>query len=194
MTDSISKSVIQPKENDYEERQIPSEHLDDEKAWYLVHCKPNAERMAFRNLENQGFSVFLPLQETTHRRNVSFRTQIRPLFPGYIFVAQNPFSSQLYKVNNTRGVTRLVSLAVEPTPVPTSIMKQLFLRCNKTGVFQQSASLGIGEDVKIIKGSLTGSIAKIIKVEPSQRVHLLFHFMGRESTVEIDVAGVVPTS
>lgn len=194
MTDTISNNLNQAENGAHKKKLMSTNHLDDSKTWYLVHCKPNAEQMALRNLENQGFSVFLPLQKMTNRQNLTFRTKTRPLFPGYIFVAQNHLSSQLHKVNNTRGVARIVRLSNEPTSVPTSIMRQLFACCDETSVFQQSALLNVGEDVKIIQGSLTGSIAKIIKIEPSQRVHLLFHFMGQESTLEIDVAGVVPVS
>lgn len=129
----------------------------------------------------------------TYRRGASFQTQIKPLFPGYIFVAQKRLSGQWHKVDNTRGVARIVRLGSNPTPVPSTIMEQLFARCDKTSVFRPIVSLDVGDDVRITQGSLTGSIGKIVKIEPNQRVHLLFHFMGQESTLEIDSADVVPT-
>ena len=57
--------------------------------WFLAQCKPNSHNVAKRNLVRQGFSVFLPLQETTRRARGRFVTQMRPLFPGYLFVVLN---------------------------------------------------------------------------------------------------------
>jgi len=87
-----------------------------------------------------------------------------------------------------------VRLAAEPTPVPPTIMDQLFARCDATGVFQQSATLVAGDDAKITQGPFAGAIAKIIEIDPNQRVHLLLDFMGQTSTLTIDAAGVAPTS
>ena len=130
----------------------------------------------------------------TYRRGASFQTKLKPLFPGYIFVAQKRFSGQFHKISNTRGVARIVRFGSNPTPVPSTIMEQLFARCDKKSVFRPIVSLDVGDDVKIAQGSLTGSIGKIIKIEPNHRVHLIFRFMGQESTLEIDLADVAPTA
>ena len=76
------------------------------------------------DLENQDFPTFLPLQKLTRRKGTAFETQLRPLFPGYMFVAQDPTAGRWRKINHTRGVARLVRLAAEPTPVPATIMDQ----------------------------------------------------------------------
>ena len=72
MIDPIPRSPNQPIERDNKNKNLPTYHLDDCQAWYLVHCKPNAEQMALRNLENQGFSVFLPLQKMIKTRSLLF--------------------------------------------------------------------------------------------------------------------------
>ena len=194
MSAPLPSSPNQPKESGDMCGQASAHHLAAGQVWYLVHCKPNGEQMALRNLENQDFPTFLPLQKLTLRKGTAFKTQFRPLFPGYIFVAQDPTAGRWHKINNTRGVARLVRLAAEPTPVPATIMDQLFARCDATGVFQQSATLIAGDDAKITHGPFAGAIAKIIEIDPNQRVHLLLDFMGQTSTVTIDAAGVAPTS
>jgi transcriptional antiterminator RfaH len=194
MSDPLPSSQTRPKESGDMGGQSPAPHLAAPQVWYLVHCKPNGEQMALRNLENQDFSAFLPLQKLTRRKGTAFQTELRPLFPGYMFVAQDPTAGQWRKINNTRGVARLVRLAAEPTPVPPTIMDQLFARCDATGVFQQSATLVAGDGVKITQGPFAGAITKIIEIDPNQRVHLLLDFMGQTSTLTIDAAGVAPTS
>ena len=194
MNKPLSSSLNQPKAKDHSEGCLPVHYIKDGQAWYLVHCKSNSEKMALRNLDNQGFSSFMPLQEVTRRRGVTFQTKLKPLFPGYIFVAQNPFAGQWRKINNTRGVARLVSLGAGPTPVPPTIMNQLFERCDATGIFQQSVNLVTGDNVKISQGPFSGTIGKIIEIEPDQRVHLLFNFMGQTSKLELDITAVAPAN
>lgn len=194
MKNTFYNEPDQPKENDYrEECSLVGYHTSDQ-AWYLVQCKPNSEKVALRNLKNQGFFAFLPMQNLTRRKGAAFETKLLPLFPGYIFVSQEPAAGQWRKINNTRGVARLVCLAADPTPVPQTIMDQLFARCDTTSVFQQSANLVAGDDAKITQGPFAGSIGKIIDIAPDQRVHLLFNFMGQKSTLTIDGAAVISTS
>jgi len=189
MKDSLYGFRLQPKGNDSSERPLKN-NLAAGQLWYLVHCKPNGEQMALRNLRTQNFLAFLPLQKLTSRRGTAFQTQLRPLFPGYMFVAQDPAAGQWRKINNTRGVARLVSIAAYPTPVPTIIMNQLFERCDKTGIFQQSMNLVAGEKVKITQGPFSGAMGKITEIEPSRRVHLLLDFMGQKSSLTVDIASV----
>lgn len=193
MKDILYRSPKHPKENDNRKRSL-AYHFAAGQVWYLVHCKPNGEQMALRNLENQDFSAFLPLQELTRRNDAAFQTRLRPLFPGYIFVAQDPTAGQWRKINNTRGVARLVCFAAKPTPVPLTIMEQLFEQCDATGVFQQCTNLVAGNNAKITQGPFVDSIGTIIDIDPEQRVNLLLDFMGQKSTLTIDSTSVMPTS
>lgn len=193
MNKSLFISQNQPKGNDCRKLSLTND-IDARYAWYLVHCKPNSEQIALRNLENQNFHAFLPLQKITNRKSSSFQTRTRPMFPGYMFVAQDPVAGQWRKINNTRGVARIVCLAAEPTPVPLLIMNELFERCDANGVFQRSEKLVNGDNVKIAQGPFSGMIGKIIDIEPSQRVHLLLDFLGQKSRIAIDGRGIIPIS
>lgn len=85
------------------------------------------------------------------------------------------------KNKNTRGVGPLVYFAAEERrPVPSKIMKQLFERCNVTGVSQQSAKLATGDNARIYQGPSWSTIGEIISIEPNQRIHFLPDFMGQK--------------
>lgn len=193
MTYTLPDSAKQPKEINNKREQSAENNIDAGQSWYLVHCKPNGEKIALRNLENQGFSSFLPLQKLTSRKGAVFKTKLRPLFPGYIFVAQEPASGHWRKINSTRGVSRLVCLGTEPTPVPPTIIEQLLVRCDKKGVFTQSSALVAGTDAKITQGPFAGAVAKIVEIDACLRVHLLLDFMGQKSMLKIDATSVAPT-
>ena len=58
--------------------------------WSLIQFKPNSHRLAERNLHRQGFDTFLPKQKITRIKASRFVGDLKPLFPGYMFVSVNP--------------------------------------------------------------------------------------------------------
>ena len=60
MRDSLPDSAQQPKKINYKGKQSAAHNIDAGQSWYLVHCKPNGENIALRNLENQGFYTLSP--------------------------------------------------------------------------------------------------------------------------------------
>jgi len=99
----------------------------------LAQLKPNYANIADKNLKRQGFQTFLPMEEETRQRGGKFVTAMRPLFPGYIFVAFDVARGLWRTVNSTYGITRLVSFGKEPTAVPLNLVSQLMLRCDAKG-------------------------------------------------------------
>ncbi|WP_323811290.1 transcription termination/antitermination NusG family protein [Yoonia sp. 67-2] len=68
--------------------------------WFLAQCKPNSHAVAERNLTRQGFTTFLPIREETMRVRNRFVTKLRPLFPGYLFVALDVGAGKWRAVNS----------------------------------------------------------------------------------------------
>ena len=168
-------------------------------SWYLVQCKPNTTQIAVRNLENQSFTTFLPLQESTKRKGKKFQRQIRPLFPGYLFVQLNPAQGPWRQVNNTRGVARLVRLSTLPSVVPESIIVELLARCDEQGVLRQAREsqnnqLRSGEQVEVTQGPFSGIVATVTNVEPNDRIYILFDIMGQKTKLEIEGIALQPNS
>ena len=156
------------------------------KRWYLAQCKPNATHIAVRNLDNQGFASFLPLQEGTKRKGKGFHHQIRPLFPGYLFVQLNAREGPWRKINSTRGIARLVRLGAEPSVVPDAIIAGLMARCNELGIIQDAVTFAVGDHAQVSQGPFSGFVAKIVKVEANARIHILLKIMGQSTVVSID--------
>lgn len=159
-------------------------------AWFLAQCKPNSHRIAESNLMRQGFRTFLPLQEETRRVRSKFVTQLRPLFPGYLFVALDKQRGDLRSVNSTYGVTRLVSFGGMPAPVPADLVSQLMLRCDLVGKLLPSTRLKPGDQVLLTKGPFTDFLAKIESVDPERRVWVLLDVMGRQTRMAVSEAQV----
>ena len=161
-------------------------HHDPGTTWFLAQMKPNSHRIAERNLGRQGFRTFLPLQEETKRARGKFTTQMRPLFPGYIFVTFDVSVGGWRAVNSTYGITRLVSLGKEPTPVPTDLVCKLILRCDREGKLMPPKVLSPGDEVMVTKGPFAEFIATIERIAPDRRVWVLMEIMGGATRVAVD--------
>jgi len=165
--------------------------------WYLVQCKPNAAQIVVRNLENQSFGTFLPLQEITKRKGRIFQRQIRPLFPGYLFVQIDPDQGPWRQVNSTRGVARLVRLGAEPSVVPNEIVEALMARCDKQSILRQtsetqSSHLHAGNQAQVTQGPFSGFIATISDIEPNNRINILIEIMGQTTKTTINADALQP--
>ena len=120
-------------------------------SWYAAQFKPNSCFLAKRNLENQGFKTFLPLIEVTKRRSAKFCKEIKPLFPGYIFVSFDLNTFNWSAVNNTIGMSKLVAINNVPQSVPGNFISSL----------------------------------RVEKIDPKDRITLLFEMLGRKAKVSV---------
>lgn len=154
-------------------------------SWFLAQFKPNSHQIALRNLTLQGFQTFCPLHEETRRARATFATQLRPLFPGYLFVAFNIFAGNWRAVNSTQGITRLVSFGKEPTAVPLDIVSQLMLRCDRDGRLLPPKRVQPGDRVTISSGPLADFVATVETIAPDRRVWVLLDLMGGQTRVAV---------
>ncbi|KEO58238.1 transcription termination/antitermination protein NusG [Thioclava indica] len=155
----------------------------DGEHWYVAQLKANSGAIARRNLERQGFDVFLPLIAMTKQRSRRFVTVKAPLFPGYIFVHDVSKSARLAAVNSTQGISRLVSFGNAPVTVPSHMLASLFARCDENGVLIEGSRFSVGETVSLTTGPFAEFVGRIESIDADQRIWLLLEFMGRQTRV-----------
>ena len=155
------------------------------KQWYLIQFKSNSYRLAERNLIRQGFPTFLPLLETTKREKAKFTNDIRPLFPGYMFVAIDLNNDIWHKINNTVGVSRVLSLEGKPKAISQDFITGLMSRCNGQGLLIGTKTPVIGDSVKLLKGAFAEFIATVETIDSNKRIWVMIDLMGRSTRLEI---------
>lgn len=153
--------------------------------WFLAQLKPNSAQIAETNLRRQGFRTFLPLEEGTRKARGKFVTVVRPVFPGYIFVAFDVASGGWRSINSTSGVTRLVSFGKDPAPVPLDLVSQLRLRCDQSGMLLPPKLLQPGDQVRVTSGPFADFVAEIESLEADRRVWILLEIMGGRTRVAV---------
>lgn len=155
------------------------------KHWYIIQFKPNAHRLVEKNLQRQGFETFLPMQEITRRKSSRFVAYLRPLFPGYMFVCVDEYSSHWRKINSTMGVSRLVSFNCTPKAIPLQFISSLMLRCDAEGKLLPAKTLNSGDNVEVLTGPFENFVATVETIDEQQRVWILMEFMGRTTRMHI---------
>lgn len=154
-------------------------------SWFLAQLKPNCASIAEKNLRQQGFETFLPLEEQTRQHKGKFVTTSRPLFPGYIFVAFDITHGLWRAVKSTYGITRLVSFGQQPATVPPDLVAQLILSCDGNGKLLPSQILKSGDQVTLTKGPFANFVAEVVKIAPDRRVWVLMNIMGAQTRVAV---------
>ncbi len=154
-------------------------------AWFLAQLKRNNAAMANRNLKQQGFSTFLPMEQVTRPLKDKIDTALRPLFPGYIFVALNVEDGRWRAINSTLGIARLVSFGNEPATVPLDVISQLILRCDATGKLLAPPAFNPGDPVRLTAGPFAEFVATVEKIAPDERVWVLMNLMGGQTRVAV---------
>lgn len=160
-------------------------HHDRGTEWFLAQLKPNALRIAERNLRRQAFRTFVPLEQKTMRRNGKFEPVVKPLFPGYLFVSFDPEAGRWHAINSTQGITRLVAFGAAPSPVPHSLIAELQSRCDDSGRLLPPRALNPGDTVQLRSGPFADFTATIERVEPDRRVWILLDLMGRATRLRV---------
>ena len=153
------------------------------KEWFILQFKSNSHYQAKKNLTRQGFEVFLPLHDTTSRKLSRFINTSKPLFPGYMFIRFNRAESKWYKINNTYGVSRLITFNSILKSIPTSFVDSLMNRYDLSGKLLPIQKLKKGDQVEVLKGPFANFIATVEKYEADQRVWILMDLMGRKAKV-----------
>ena len=153
--------------------------------WYLIKFKPNSHLLAERNLRQQGFKTFLPMQKITLRKTSRFVNDLRPLFPGYMFVSVNSELGPWTKINSTIGVSKLVIFNGKPKALPPQLISGLMMRCDASGTFLPLKSLSKGDSVELLTGPFVKFIATVEKIDQKQRIWVLMDFMGQKTRMQL---------
>ena len=158
--------------------------------WYLIQLKRNSYRIAGRNLNQQGFETFLPLQDLTSRRGSEFLTSTKPLFPGYMFVRIKPDGAPWQKIHSTLGVSRLICQDGVPRRVPTEVISGLISRCDSLGRLLPSNAVQRGDNVEIHSGAFANFVATVETIDSNRRIWVLLDILGQVAKVQVAPAQV----
>jgi transcriptional antiterminator RfaH len=154
------------------------------KEWFILQFKSNSHHQAVKNLNQQGFETFLPLHDTTSRKLSRFINTSKPLFPGYMFIKFDRVESNWHKINNTYGVSRLITFNSILKSIPTKFVDNLMERYDLSGKLLPIQKLKEGDQVAVLTGPFANFIATVEKYEADHRIWILMDLMGRMTKIQ----------
>ncbi len=166
----------------------------DEDRWYAVHTLPHRESGAAKQLEFQGYQVFLPTHWKTVRHARRFRTVKAPFFPRYLFVRMNLARDRWRPVNGTFGVSSLVMAGDRPMPVPEGVVEELQGIADPGGALSFSASMVPGQKVRVLTGPFANRVGELVHADDKNRVQILLDVMGVQRVVHAKQGALAPVA
>jgi len=157
------------------------------KKWLVARIKSNSYDLAFRNLERQGFEIFIPKVKTTIKKENKFINKEALLFPGYGFVGidlQDPYWT---KINSTYGVSKLLTFNNKPCEIPLDLIVTLKNRFENKVDPIINENLKKGDIIKFNNGPFAELVANIESVEEKKRIYVLLEVMGGHRKLEINL-------
>ena len=153
--------------------------------WYVVKTKPRQENRALLNLRNQNFDVILPLIKTS--------INCEPLFPSYIFVSFDIKENIWSKINNSYGVSKLLSLNGIPKQLDNNFIYHLKQIIDESGFVKRSLfQIRTNMNVQINDGPFKGFFANVIKKVSDERVKLMIDFFQRKTAIIVNEDNLSP--
>ena len=164
------------------------------KSWFVVRTKTGVEERAAWHLNNQGFEAYLPRYRKQVRHARKTQTVLRPVFPGYLFVAMDMEQQRWRAINGTMGVISLVQFGDAPRPVANAMVDAIRARESGGAVNLAPEGLSKGDRVRVREGAFADYTALLEEVSDNKRAILLLSLMGREVRVTASVENLAKAS
>ena len=152
-------------------------------AWYVVHTKPRQEGRALENLQNQGFTCFLPTMQVQKLRNQRVQVVTEPMFSRYLFIQLDDQTQNWGPIRSTLGVSKLVSFGPQPAKVPPEFVA--FLKEAPPETLERM--FAPGDTVQVAAGPLQGLEGKYLAHDGETRAFVLIELLGQPQKIAMAV-------
>jgi transcriptional antiterminator NusG len=167
------------------------------KRWYVVHTYSGHENkvksvlekaIKAQELEELIGRVMIPTENVTEMKNGKRTVSTRKFFPSYILVEMEMNDQTLHVINNTPGVSRIVGVGAQPTPLREDEVGRI-LDAMDTGKAKPTPEIPfkLGEHVRVVDGPFTDFTGVVDEVNPERgKLKVMVSIFGRPTPVELD--------
>ncbi|MBR1925773.1 MAG: transcription termination/antitermination factor NusG [Clostridia bacterium] len=165
--------------------------ISKESKWYVLHTFHSYEAVAKENLEQamendevlreRISDIVIPTEDVIEETNGKKKLVTRKSMPCYIFVKMIYGDDIWHKITHTRGITGFVGPKGRPLPLTDEEIRKIGLE--KVPV---DFTLGEGDQIEIISGSLIGTVCTVISADnETQKCKVNVSMFGRDTPVEL---------
>ena len=167
----------------------------DQKFWHALYVRSRAEKKVLWQLEENGFTAYLPLISQVKQWSDRKKKVEEPLFKSYVFVYSN--EKEYIPILNVFGVIKFVTFERKAVVVPENQILAIkkFVSDYENGEeykMMNDEELKVGQKVRIINGPMKGLTGKLKTIRNKR--HLIVHIdvVGQCIPVHIPRAKVEP--
>ena len=161
------------------------------KEWLCVMCKTQQEHTAEGNLKRQGFTVYLPTAPNKSRKEGRVLTDIKAMFPGYLFIEANLEHQDLSVIRSTLGCIAFLRYGVRPALVPNQVMASIKEAEDVLhGRFEINQGFTPGNKYELLEQGFNGHTATFLALDGKERARVLVTLLNSEHEVQIPVSSL----
>ena len=125
-------------------------------------------------------------REVTIKHARKFSNDLRPVFPGYVFIRFALTQRNWRKINSTLGVNKLISFKEGlPARIPEALIADFKIDAIKN-ILKAVNDWQSGETARVVSGVFFRfHIVQIDELLTGDRIRLLFEYMGQNKKIEV---------
>jgi len=169
--------------NDYTKE--PENHLDvNESKWFAIYTNYKREKIVAKELENQGITAYLPLQQLVRQYQRKRKVVELPLINCYVFVHIN--QSEYRSVLQTEHVLSFIKFNKSIISIPNreiDLLKRLL--GDECTISIEDQHFEEGETVEIVTSSLVGIKGKLVEKRGKQEMIIELEHIGYNFRISV---------
>lgn len=151
--------------------------------WYALYTKPRRERKVAEQLNDLGFTIYLPLKMEIRQWSDRKKKVVSPLFSSYVFIQIE--ESKRDSVFVIDGVLNYVFWLGKPAVIRDEEMEIMQREIEQPNRSVEISNLQSGDRVELEQGAFKGQNA-IINYVSNQKVHLFLPSLGVKLVISRD--------
>ena len=161
------------------------------KEWLCVMCKTQQEHTARDNLKRQGFTVYLPTASNKSRKQGRVTTDIKAMFPGYLFIEADLERQDLSVIRSTLGCIAFLRHGVRPALVPSQVLASIKEAEDVLhGRFEINEGFTPGNKYELMEQGFNGHTATFLALDGKDRARVLVTLLNSEHEVKIPTSSL----
>ncbi|MEX0779266.1 MAG: UpxY family transcription antiterminator [Balneolales bacterium] len=157
--------------------------------WFVLYTRPRFEKKVVKELEEQGYEVFLPLKKELRQWSDRKKWIEEPLFRGYVFIKTD--LKMLSMASQSDGVACPITFNGKPAQVGDDEIDAIGrILAGPEAYDVKEVSFTRGETVEITHGPLKGLRGKWTDYRGSKRVAIVIEQLQKHLAIEVPTAYV----
>lgn len=161
--------------------------------WYAVWTRSRHEFVAAIEIEQKGFSIFLPTVERLSRRKDRRKVITAPLFPGYLFVKTEMNVENYIQIARSVGVANVVGYHMgHAEAVKDEEIQSIQILLEGKVPIEKHVYIPAGSSVRVLSGPFKGVVGIVLEHRGKRKLVVQVDLMRQAVACEFNFGDVEP--